>query len=140
MNNLYKAQSRQKMSEYKGLMIALDDNFTVKASMSDNTRKFVESVVTDPKNQGDAFFTTRYMGKDGKVDFNKFASEMQLLDEWPQISRKIFQQGLKRGEKATISRELRQESSEAKPKGSNGVRGGANDWAKRASSVIENAF
>jgi hypothetical protein len=137
--HIYKAQSRQSMNEYEGLTIELDDTLKVRASLTPETRKFVESIVTEPQNQGEAFFIKRYRSENGTIDYNKFASEMQLLSEFPQISRKIFQQGLKRGEKAAISRELRQEPDvETRRSGNRTVHASSKDWQAKAAAVIEN--
>lgn len=136
--NLYRAQSRESIKNYQGLIIELDDNLRVKSTPSDKTQEFIKSVVTEPANQGDAFFQ-RYL-KDGKVDYEKFASEMQLLDEWKDISRKIYQQGLKRGERLAISRELQQQP-QGKPKASNPKSTPSNDeWIKNASDVFNQTF
>lgn len=139
-NNLYRAQSREATKDYQGLIIELDDTLKVRSSPSEKTRQFINSVVTEPKNQGDTFFNSRYINKEGRIDYDKFASEMQLLDEWKDISRKVYQQGLKRGEKKAISRELQQQPNEAKASNPKGVHGSKSDWAKNASATIEKAF
>lgn len=140
ITNLYRAQSREGIKDYQGLVIALDDDLRVKATPSDKTRQFINSVVTEPKNQGDVFFQKRYVNEQGRIDFDKFASEMQLLDEWKDISRKIYQQGLKRGERKAVSRELLQEPDEATASNPKGVQGSRDAWIKDAAQVIEKQF
>lgn len=135
VNNLYRAQSRERMKNYQGLTIELSDQLRVKSSPSEETLKYINSVVTEPTNQGDAWFKQRYV-KDGKIDFEKFASEMQFLEEKDAILRKVFNQGLKRGEKETINRELRQASTDVETS-QRSAKASKDGWIKEAAKVLE---
>ena len=133
VNNLYRAQSREAISDFSGVVIELDKDLKVRAPLSSETRKFVNSVVTEPQNQGDKYFRERYVTKEGKVDYNKFASEMQILQDFPDITRKIYQQGLKRGQKETVEAELLQKPQE---KAETNKGGNSKNWIDDFANVV----
>lgn len=102
----YRSESRVALRNYEGLSLHLSDGVEVKIKPGVDTMNAVRSIVVNPEEQGDAFFKKRYL-KDGKVDYVKFASEMQILSDFQAISRAIFEQGMARG-KASIKKVLKQ--------------------------------
>lgn len=90
--NLYRAESSSKLDEIESITFDVGAESPLGFPLKGGAKQQVKAIVTEPENQS-TFFQKRYVAEDGKVNYQKFARDVFVLNNLDGILKSTFKYG-----------------------------------------------
>ena len=90
--NLYRAESNSRLDEIESITFDVGAETPLGFPLKGGAKQQVKAIVTEPENQ-QTFFQKRYEAEDGKVDYQKFARDVFVLNNLDGILKASFKYG-----------------------------------------------
>lgn len=112
---LYQAEADKALGGISNFKLNLSDDLSLNIAKDKETEKSLRNLILYPENQ-QRYFVDNYV-KDGKVDFERFANDEFFRIHKERIVKTAFNQGVSKGEKNILQKELRQENPQTQKSG-----------------------